>query len=226
MRGGKSSFDGGMAATSAVIGDWEWAMFWIAGIETDRSNHTGIHDALPTNLAFESDGGNTIRIGHPAWDVTTAIEKLLCAKALMMLLADLPADETTSLTFLFSGQTTQANDVPALLQQWNDTGDPPVLSIIALVLGAERVGHQTHGLAAFVGYELAAGFSDETFSRDAARDLARLARYILMSGDVRANQEFIGVNGSIVFLGPDDPMPDCGYWIRRIAMAPVARIIN
>jgi hypothetical protein len=191
-------------------------MFWIAEIATDETNIALIQNVLPTTLVIESRSTNRFHVGHPGWGNTQPFERLLCVRALIMMLADLDAHRDCSLTFPFSGQTTLASQAPALLQAWEETGDPPVFSIIALVLGVSETGHRTNGLTAFVGYELSARFLDEADSRDAARDLARLARYILMNGDIQTHQEFVGVNGRIVILKHGDHPPTDGYWIFRI----------
>jgi hypothetical protein len=191
-------------------------MFWLAEIETDESNVALIQDALPTNLVLESRSKGSFYIGHPAWDSSTNFEKLLHVRALLLMLADLAENSASSLTFPFSGQTTPASEAPALLDAWAETGNPPILSIIELVLGMSEFGHRTSGLAAFVGYELAARFLNEKDSRDGARDLARLARYILMNGDIKPQQVFLGVNGPIAILKPRDRPPTDGYWIIRL----------
>ena len=109
-------------------------MFWIAEIATDETNMALIQNVLPTTLVIESRKTNRFHVGHPAWGNTQPCEKLLCVRALMMMLADLEADGDCSLTFPFSGQTTLASQTPALLQAWDETGDPPILSIIKLVV--------------------------------------------------------------------------------------------
>jgi hypothetical protein len=188
-------------------------MFWLALIEGDNLSADGLRAVLPTSLIIEAQSGARVRFGHGSWDAQTQSSKLLHVQALFMALSDL---KSASLTLLFSGQTIQSADAAGLVETWQETHEPPVLSIIALVLGEPQVGHMTHGLSSFVDYELSTRFSDPAHSRDAARDLVRLARYVLAHGDMRADQEMIGVNGPLTILEPTDQPPKRGYWFKRI----------
>lgn len=188
-------------------------MFWLAMIEGGDLSAESLRANLSTSLVIESKSNTRLGIGHASWDQQSPSQKLQHVQVLFKALADL---KLASLKLPFSGQITQSADAVALVEAWQETAEPPILSIIQLVLGAPEVGHKTYGLVAFADYELSVRFNDPVYSRDAARDLARLARYVLAHGDFRQNQEMIGVNGPLTLPGPTDPPPSDGYWFTRV----------
>ncbi len=108
------------------------------------------------------------------------------------------------LTWVFSSVAIQSTEIRALRARWDETGEPPLLSIIDLKMGDRR--HVTHGLAAFAGHELTAEFSDPGRSRDAARVLVRLARHALMNGGLVREIAYEGLDGRPLHLvWPDEP---------------------
>lgn len=112
------------------------------------------------------------------------------------------------LVWLFSSVAVRVADMPLLLARWRETGEPPLLSIIALDLAETR--HGTVGLKAFCGFELAATFRDSFQSRDAARNLALLARHVLMKGGLAQDVAYRAIDGDILRLdwSPTTASPD------------------
>lgn len=100
--------------------------------------------------------------------------------AIMQCVACSTASHDLSLRWRFSSITVPCSELPTLLTRWDETGEPPVLSIIGVDLGDCR--HSTRGVAAFIDYEIAAEFRDPPQARDAARNLVRLARRAIMHG--------------------------------------------
>jgi hypothetical protein len=112
---------------------------------------------------------------------------------IMQLVGHSAVRRDAKLMWSFSSVAIEVADLCALLDRWNETGEPPLLSIIALVLGDDR--HVTRGMAAFVGYEIAAHFADPAQSRDAARNLARLARQAIINGGLAEDATYEAVDG-------------------------------
>jgi hypothetical protein len=107
------------------------------------------------------------------------------------------------LTWEFSSVAIQSTEIRALRDRWDETDEPPLLSIIDLQMGERR--HATHGLAVFGGHELAVEFDDRERSRDAARILARLARHALMNGGLARNLGYEGLGGRpLRLVWPDE----------------------
>ena len=107
----------------------------------------------------------------------------------------------------FSSVEIVIRDLSVILERWRDTNEPPLLSIIALHLGDER--HVTSGMAAFTGLEFAVEFTDWARSREAARNLARLARYALIKGNIERTTKYEAIDGRLLRLlwqdGPQSP---------------------
>jgi hypothetical protein len=107
------------------------------------------------------------------------------------------------LTWDFSSVAIQSTEIRTLRDRWDETDEPPLLSIIDLQMGERR--HATHGLALFAGHELAVEFDDPGRSRDAARILARLARHALMNGGLARNLVYEGLGGHpLRLVWPDE----------------------
>jgi hypothetical protein len=196
-------------------------MYWLAEIESEAElagrmfcRLTNTLCKLSDQLAVAPAGMRMVRIGHRIWDGASPSDKLLCVSSALAAAATFDVDDPATLTFTFSDCQVPSAVAKGLLESWVETGEPPVLSIVKLQLGNQDAGHLTHGLTAFAGLELAAEFHDEQHSQDAARDLARLARYVLMTGAIDTRKEFIGVNGTLEILEPHDPPPRGGYWMR------------
>jgi hypothetical protein len=196
-------------------------MYWLAEIESEAELAERTFCRLTDTLCQLSDqlvvapaGMRMVRIGHRIWDGASPSDKLLCVSSALTAAATFDVDDPATLTFTFSDCQVPSASAKRLLESWVETGEPPVLSIVKLRLGNQNAGHMTRGLAAFAGLELAAEFRDEQYSRDGARDLARLARYVLMTGAIDTRKEFIGVNGTLEILEPHDPPPRGGYWMR------------
>jgi hypothetical protein len=102
------------------------------------------------------------------------------------------------LVWQFSQVAVPATALPALLERWDATGEPPVLSIIDFVLGEHT--HTTCGMRAFVGHEIAVTFRLVVQARDAARTLARLARHAMMTGSLDTDVLFEAPGGQMLTL--------------------------
>ncbi len=113
------------------------------------------------------------------------------------------AERDATLAWSFSPVMLRVADLTALLHEWDQTGDPPILSIISMTLGTDR--HETKGLAGFIGYELAAHVATADTSRDAARNLARLARHALVNGGLDRSTAYEGVEGQQLHLDWSTP---------------------
>lgn len=114
-------------------------------------------------------------------------------RTIMELAVDSRLSSTAQITWVFSSVVLSVCDIGAALSRWDDTGEPPLLSIIAIDIGHES--HVTRGMAAFTGYEFAARFSDPSQSRDAARNLARLARHAMLMGELRQDADYEAIDG-------------------------------
>ncbi len=112
-------------------------------------------------------------------------------------------NDGAKLHWRFSSVVMPVVELANLLQRWDETGEPPLLSIIDLVVGEDQ--HLTGGMAAFVGYEIAAQFSTPEQSRDAARILGRVARHALMTGGLDRATVFEGFDGQALRLDWDKP---------------------
>jgi hypothetical protein len=94
--------------------------------------------------------------------------------AIMESIATSAISRDAKLVWLFSAVAVRVAELSLWVDRWREKGEPPLLSITALDLADTR--HVTLGLRAFCGFELAATFCDWCQSRDAARNLALLAR--------------------------------------------------
>lgn len=115
------------------------------------------------------------------------------------ILAAMPVRDVLEFRWTFSNVAIEPRDAASLLQRWVETGEPPVLSIIALhleeILENDRT-HYTHGLHAFVGHELAISLQNGLRSRDAAGLLAKVARHALKRGPIAVGARFAGSDGT------------------------------
>jgi hypothetical protein len=118
--------------------------------------------------------------------------------SVMHLVAQSSIRRDTKLVWAFSSVAIEVAELPALLDRWDETREPPLLSIIALDLGKHR--HVTRGMAALVGYEIAATFNESVHSHDAARNLARLARYAIMNSGLVVDAKYESVDGRLLNL--------------------------
>lgn len=134
--------------------------------------------------------GNIVRLGVAD---TAAKLTLQIVHSIMQTVDQSTVRRDAKLIWSFSSVSIVVSDLRALLDRWDDSGEPPLLSIIALVLGEAR--HVTRGLAAFVGHEIAAQFADPKQSRDAARNLARLARYAIVNGGLAKDATYEAIDG-------------------------------
>ena len=145
--------------------------------------------ACHPDVLVEQVGGG-IRLGVRGLDTRLTAATI---RTIMKCAIDSRLGSNAKITWAFSSVAVSVGDLGAMLSRWDDTGEPPLLSIIALDIGADR--HVTRGMAAFTGYEFAAQFSDSSQSRDAARNLARLARHALVTGDLRRDVDYEGIDG-------------------------------
>jgi hypothetical protein len=108
------------------------------------------------------------------------------------------------LTWDFSSVAIPSTDIRALRERWDETDEPPLLSIIDLRMSTRH--HITHGLAVFAGHELAVSFDEPERAREAAGALARLARHALMNGGLTRNLIYEGLDGKpLRLVWPDEP---------------------
>lgn len=126
-----------------------------------------------------------------------------------------PLPVQSRLIWQFSQVSIACNDLAVLADRWEETGEPPVLDIIGLRLDpAECDGrHRTHGLAAFVGYEMAARYTLPGDSELAARTLARLARNVLMCGAIAKGTSSVGLNGRYHLLQHNEHPDENGIMV-------------
>jgi hypothetical protein len=117
-------------------------------------------------------------------------------------------DRGATLVWAFSSVAVTIGTLRTLLDAWDETGQPPVLSIVGLELGDHR--HDIIGVEAFAGHALSAEFVDPARSRDAARNLARLARHALVNGALDRWAVYEGVESRVLTLRwlPDAVSPD------------------
>jgi hypothetical protein len=152
-------------------------------------------DADPALERTSDHVGTNVRLGVDKGD---ALIGLLLVKSVMASIAENANDRDLTLTWEFSQVSVAIVNLPILLDQWEDSGQPPVLSIVALELG--KSSHHVRGVEAFAGHRLSVNFGDPAQSREAARNLARLARYALVNGAIDDQLAYEGVNGEILAL--------------------------
>lgn len=128
-------------------------------------------------------------------------------RAVMHGIADCAVKSDTRLVWRFSSLSVSHAELCSLSTRWDETGEPPLLSFIGVDLGARR--HLTRGMAAFIGYEIAAEFDDRSLARHAARNLARLARHALMHGGLAPDESYQATDGTRLGLtfADDDSLP-------------------
>jgi hypothetical protein len=170
---------------------------WLADVETITTELiTPVHDAL-VSKAFEltfDDHRLSIGIGQSAERPTVCV-----IKTIMNALAPLKFPDEAVLTWRFSAQSVALAELAALCAAWNiDADDVPVLSIIRLALGCCE--HRTQGLAMFVGFECAVSFHEDQSARDAALNLALLARHALAAGGLDPNASYEGHDRQVLVI--------------------------
>jgi hypothetical protein len=164
-------------------------------------------DVWAARLASAGVGDNLLPISGPGILVdrrddafyfgVSADKGLLCSekiRAIMQTVAQGGLDQDARLVWLFSSVDVPVAQLDQLLARWVETGEPPLLSIIGLSLGDRR--HCTRGMAAFVGYEIAVAFSDPLRSRNAARNLVRLARHAFINGGLDRSARYEAIDGT------------------------------
>ena len=107
------------------------------------------------------------------------------------------ADDAT-LVWAFSSVAIPVAGLTRLLRRWDESDEPPVLSIIGV--DSKTNSHATRSLTALVGHELVARFDWSRQSRNAARNLVRLARYAMMNGGLARDVDYEGVDGEVLRL--------------------------
>ena len=166
---------------------------WFARVEPrdeGRSYDLGRLDGLIVDAS--SDG---IIFGVDDEDEFLTVARL---KAVMQWVRRSHIDDGAKLCWQFSSVVLPVEDLDGLLQRWDETGEPPLLSIVDLIVGDDQ--HITGGMATFVGYEVATRFGAAEQSRDAARILGRLARHTLMTGGLDRATVFEGFDGQTLRL--------------------------
>ena len=148
-------------------------------IEMQRLREVGLHIGL---LGDQQGRVDTVRI-----DLITSVH------ALLNLVQAQVIQRFETLEWCFSGVCLTYDEAMSAAQSWAGTGEPPVLSIIAIKIGQEA--HDTMGLEPLIGYELQIKFANTSLSRDAARNLARLARHALSNKGLDRRVVFEGVGG-------------------------------
>ena len=184
-------------------------IIWLASIESDKSAQVlGVflqRAALLHSRLITDQAKDHIRVGIASFDgllsLSVAHQIFTCAEAAS-------ANADLKLIWHSSSVETHSIELARLMQRWNETQEPPVLSIVALDLGEQR--HVTRGLQMFAGYELAVRFKESETARDAARTLARLAREALINGRILPDRTYEGLAGRALHLewsGNDEAPP-------------------
>jgi hypothetical protein len=133
------------------------------------------------------------------------LSRLNALYAIMKWASQFTLAQESKLVWTFSSVELEIGTLPALLDRWDETGEPPLFSIVALKPGERR--HVTWGLADLVGFELAVRFGASSQSHDAARQLTRLARHVLMTGGIARDATYEALDGSKLHL---EWTPDSG----------------
>jgi hypothetical protein len=131
-----------------------------------------------------------LRFAFDSPDMLLTIEVV---RGIMDCINDRAPDGTGNVIWAFSSVAIPVADLCTILDRWNTTGEPPLLSIVALEIESNQLA--TRGLAAFIGYEIAARFGDQAKSRSAAQIVSRLARHALMHGGLAADAAYEAVDG-------------------------------
>lgn len=172
--------------------DFARQVCWLASVTPVVGPHNGLYEARLHHIARRD--GDTIWLGTRAerpMPATVLLELMLMVDALVV-------NRSASLTWAFSSIVVPVADLRGLAEAWGSTGEPPVVSIIDLQLGDDR--HLTHGLIPFLGHELEVRFGDPVIARDAARNLMRLARHALATGELLRRLDYTGVDGEALEL--------------------------
>jgi hypothetical protein len=148
------------------------------------------HDLVPHHDLLIERRGSVVQLGVKA---ATAPLTLQIIYAIMLCVDQSAVRRDAKLIWSFSSVAIEVAELGALIERWDETGEPPLLSIIALVLGKDR--HVTRGMTVFVGYELAAQVADPAQSRNAASNLARLARHAIINGGLAVDTLYDAVDG-------------------------------
>jgi hypothetical protein len=88
-------------------------------------------------------------------------------------------DEKCLLSWTFSPATVSCADALKVAARWDETGEPPIFSLVSLEFGAETV--RTTGLKAFAELEIELR-NVQSRTSDAMNLTARLARHVLLFG--------------------------------------------
>jgi hypothetical protein len=153
------------------------------------------HNRDGATLNVGNVGGNVVRLGIDS-DATHL--RLSDVRLVMQCVASCVRDRDTRLVWTFSAVEIEIGDLPDLINEWWETDQPPVLAILALNLGKHR--HTIGGAEAFIGRQLAAEFANPASSRDAARNLAILARYAMVNGTLDRHAVYEGVDRRVLTL--------------------------
>ena len=150
------------------------------------------------------------RLGTVLWLGTESEDEellhLSTVRQAMQIVDQCAAECTAVMRWAFSSVRVSVNELAPLLRRWDETSEPPILSIIDLQIGDAQ--HMTNGLKVFIGHEIAARFADENKSRDAARSLARLSRYALIHGRIDPSIEYHLLDGhplDLKWTGAEEP---------------------
>lgn len=175
---------------------------WLARLEADRPvqlsdilrHHPGLPHAPASHLVADQQDDH-VRVGVLDHD---ELVTLALAREMFTWAAAASKDIEFRFVWMSSQVETASTDLSVLQCRWDETEEPPVLSIIALELG-QRL-HVTRGLAPFVGHEVAVRFAKFEQSRDAARSVVRLARAALMNGPIVRHCDYEGIDGRTLDL--------------------------
>jgi hypothetical protein len=157
------------------------------------------------NKAIGDCHGSEVRLGIETVD---PLLQLPLVRSVMNCVDGSAVDRGATLVWTFSSVAVTIGTLRTLLDAWDETGQPPVLSIVGLELGDHR--HDIIGVEAFAGHKLSAEFVDPARSRDAARNLARLARHAVVNGALDRRAVYEGVESRVLSLRwpPDAGSPD------------------
>lgn len=185
---------------------------WIATIEPcideqGRSLITDWKDRMPEDSAtfIGMIDGKVARLGV---ETMAPFMNLSHVRAVMHCVQASGVDRDAALVWSFSLVRVVVNALTDLQREWDESGQPPILSIIGLQFGDHQ--HEADGIRAFVGYRLAARFGDPAQSRDAARNLMRLARHAMVHDGLDPLTTYEGVDqrGLLLEWHPDTAAPD------------------
>ena len=190
--------------------------YWFANLAGDRSSADMIARIVSASgdtdaLVVDERADGSFRIGQACSEIPQP--KRLISDIFVLFTAIAASGPTRGLTVTlrFSGVQTPASDIANIVGQWAETGEPPVMTLIGFRVAENASSHATNGLNSFIGRELAVHYRTPTFERDALRDLARLTRHVLMSGEVAAGMRFAGVTSDICFIDDHEAPPEADY---------------